>query len=338
MGVKRTSRLLRLVVTIQSECQNNIGDLVETLNVSRRTLYRDLRTLQEAGIPCYFDRCRQSYRVDDGFHMPPANLTPKEAFGLLLLVHKARGLLELPFSGEVLCGVLKIESNLPLKVREYCRRRLKDVSVHGARSKPEGSMDERFEFLQQAIGQKQILEVTYNSKSDPPVITCRFSPFHLVYTNSWYVMGKVDPSGQIQSIKLSDIQRMEPTRKCFITEGRFDPADYLGRAWAATPEGRLYNVKLRFAPEVAREVTAVQWHSTQYATIEEDGSALLEFRVDGLSEISWWIVGFGDKVEVLAPQVLRQKIHEIAANMSKQSEANDRGSGSPGTTVNDVTV
>lgn len=338
MGVKRTSRLLRLLLALQSERQSSIDELVGTLDISRRTLFRDLRALQEAGIPCYFDRPRQYYRVNNSFYMPPANLTAKEAFSLLLLVYKARAMPDLPFSDEALRAVLKIESNLPRKVREYCRQRLKNVSVHGARPKREGSIGEKFEFLQQAIAQRQILEVTYNSKSDPPVNTCQFSPFHLVYTNSWYVMGKVDPGRRIQSIKLSDIQQMEPTRKCFITEGRFDPADHLGRAWATTPEGRLYHVKLRFAPEMAPEVTTIQWHSTQYTTIEKDGSAVLEFRVDGLSEIRWWIVGFGDKVEVLAPEILRQKIHEIAANMARRNKAPYLKPSSSGTTSNDITV
>ena len=48
-----------------------------------------------------------------------------------------------------------------------------------------------------------------------------------------------------------------------------------------------------------------------------DGSTTVEFRVDGLGEIIWWILGYGDQVQVLAPKILRGKILEVAKNMIK---------------------
>jgi proteasome accessory factor B len=85
------------------------------------------------------------------------------------------------------------------------------------------------------------------------------------------------------------------------------------------PEGRLYNVRLRFLPKVARSVAEVRWHSTQTVTFQEDGSVIIEFRVDGLNEITWWILSYGDQVQVLAPAALRQKVIKIAENMVNQN-------------------
>jgi len=42
---------------------------------------------------------------------------------------------------------------------------------------------------------------------------------------------------------------------------------------------------------------------------------VLKFRVDGLNEITWWILGYGDQVEVLAPKALRQRIAQIASRI-----------------------
>ena len=66
-------------------------------------------------------------------------------------------------------------------------------------------------------------------------------------------------------------------------------------------EAKLYNVKLKFLPGIAYDVAQVQWHSTQTITFENDGSAIVEFRVDGLDEITWWILSYGDQVKVLRP-------------------------------------
>ena len=57
---------------------------------------------------------------------------------------------------------------------------------------------------------------------------------------------------------------------------------------------------------MAKNVSEVQWHSTQKVMLNEDGSAILEFRVDGIGEIAWWILGYGDQVQVLAPAALRK--------------------------------
>jgi proteasome accessory factor B len=103
--------------------------------------------------------------------------------------------------------------------------------------------------------------------------------------------------------------------KCFIDGEDFDLAEYLGRAWSMIPEGQIHNIKLRFLPKVAHNVSEVNWHATQKVTRKEDGSAILEFRVDGLNEIFWWILGYGDQVQILAPKKLRQKVLTAAKNM-----------------------
>jgi len=66
---------------------------------------------------------------------------------------------------------------------------------------------------------------------------------------------------------------------------------------------------------VAKNVAEVQWHQTQQAQWHEDGSVTLAFRVDGINEISWWVLSYGDQVQVISPAVLRNKVVERAKKM-----------------------
>jgi len=138
--------------------------------------------------------------------------------------------------------------------------------------------------------------------------------------NTWHVLGKSSLHKKVHALKLNRIKEVNISDKCFIEENKFNISEYLGRAWSMVPEGKLYDVKLRFLPKVAHSVAEVKWHRTQRVTFMNDGSAIIEFRVDGLSEITWWILGFGDQVQVLAPGVLRQRIVEIAQKTIKQNE------------------
>ena len=78
------------------------------------------------------------------------------------------------------------------------------------------------------------------------------------------------------------------------------------------PEGKIYKVHLHFAPKVAGNVDEVQWHATQRVEWNEDRSIEFHVEVDGLDEISWWILGYGDQVRVISPKPLAKRIADIA--------------------------
>lgn len=127
------------------------------------------------------------------------------------------------------------------------------------------------------------------------------------------MIGRVDRQ-EVRTFKLNQIEELNVLDKCFVDDENFNIQEYLGKAWSTTPEGRLYNIKLKFLPEVARAVAEIQWHSTQMVTFADDGSAIVEFRVDGLDEILPWILSYGDKVKVISPEVLRQQVTQTAQN------------------------
>jgi hypothetical protein len=92
---------------------------------------------------------------------------------------------------------------------------------------------------------------------------------------------------------------------------QFNLSEHFGYAWSLLREGQIYEVVLKFSPEIAVEVAEVQWHKTQNVAFEEDGSAILKFMVDGLNEITWWILSYSNMVEVFSPGILRQRIVQI---------------------------
>jgi predicted DNA-binding transcriptional regulator YafY len=125
----------------------------------------------------------------------------------------------------------------------------------------------------------------------------------------------------VRTFNLGRIEKIETLNKCFTDGKDFNITDYLGKAWCLIPEGKLYDVELLFSPMVAKNVSEVQWHTTQQAQWHEDGSVTLSFRVDGLGEISWWILSYGDQVKVISPVALRNKVIERVKNLIKNHEA-----------------
>jgi len=315
---------MQILTTLQAGKSYAASDLSKMFGTSRRTIFRDLKELQAIGVPYRYDPRTGGYMIEPEFFLPPVDLSLQEALGLLMLAHKTRNQIQLPFKNSVLLAALKIENNLPARIRQYCNKALQNISTRASAQAlvtHSAGLDKTFAQLQQAIVKKRKVNIRYHSLFEGAIIDVELSPYHLLYNKrAWYVLGRSSLHESVRTFKLNRIRELTTTQRCFVDGEKFDVYDYLGRAWSMIPEGRIYDIKLRFLPKVANNVAEVQWHSTQQVVHNSDGSATVEFRVDGLGEITWWILGYGDQVQVLAPKTLREKVLEVAKNMTELNE------------------
>jgi len=307
-----------ILTTLQAGKSFAVDDMAKIFSTSRRTIFRDLKELQAIGVPYNYNAKTRGYTMDPDFFLPPVDLNLREALALLLLVHTATNQLQLPFQNSALLAALKIENNLPLAIRKYCNTAIRNISTRPAAQATMTTLDNTFARLQKAITKKRRVCITYDSFFERKVINLDLCPYHILYNRrAWYVLGYSGMHKTVRTFKLNRIKQLEMLDKCFITDQDFDLAEYLGKAWAMIPQGRIYHVKLRFSPMVARNVAEVHWHRTQKIIYNSNGSITAEFLIDGLGEITWWILGYGDQVRVLEPGILRRKIRQIAQNMTR---------------------
>lgn len=324
MKRSRINRVIEILTTLQAGESYTVGDLSKIFGMSRRTIFRDLKELQDIGVPYHYDIKTGGYTIEPEFFLPPANLNLREALSLLLLAHKVSNQIQLPFKRSALLAALKIESNLPTKIRKYCSTALRNISTRADFQKPihqNARFDLTFTQLQEAIAKKRKVNICYYPFFESGVINIELCPYRLFYNNQkWHVLGPSSLHKSVRTFELNCIRELKTTKEYFPGDEDFDVSEYLGKAWSMVPEGRIYRVKLHFLPKVANNIAEVKWHSTQKVTPNGDGSAIVEFHVDGLSEITWWILGYGDQVQVLAPKALRKRVLEVAKNMIKLNQ------------------
>ena len=93
----RVHRLLRLLTLIQGGTGWTPERLAEECEVSVRTIYRDLKELEGAGIGIEFDRSAKTYRLPQDFFLPPVQLTAREALSLSVLCEQVAQREQIPF-------------------------------------------------------------------------------------------------------------------------------------------------------------------------------------------------------------------------------------------------
>ena len=316
---------MQILTTLQAGQSCTVQDLSRVFGTSRRTVFRDLKELQAMGVPYHYDARTGRYAIESGYFLPPMDLNPQEALALLLLTQKVSHQVQLPFRKSALLAALKIESNLPAEIKKYCSNVLRHIWTRTdvkALSRQSARFDRIFARLQKAIAKKQKVNVTYRPPLEEEATTVELCPYHLLYENgTWHILGHSSLHDRVRTFELNHIQAVQRTGQCYLDDEDFDVSEFLRRAWSTVPEGQMHDVKLLFLPKVAVDVAEVTWHHSQIVTRNEDGSVLVEFCVDGLNEITWWVLGYGDQVRILSPESLRKRVREIAENVVKINES-----------------
>jgi predicted DNA-binding transcriptional regulator YafY len=323
MSVSRVYRLLRLITMLQSGRSFTPDELALELEISRRTVFRDLNMLELAHIPYHFDADHGGYKISQHFFLPPVNLTLPEALAILMLTGRMTGK-HLPLLAQGSRAAMKIESALPPAIRQHVGSIVERMNFSlGPVSRHDG-FETIFDQLAQALAQRSVCQLVYFSFQERKQLKVEIHPLRLVFHGrAWYVIAYSTLHREVRTFKLVRIRKLTVTRKVFPPRQEVDPDQYFGDAWSMIPEGKLHDVQLRFANKVAGNVAEVQWHKSQRMQWNPDGTMDFFARVDGLGEISWWILGYGDQVEVISPNELRRTLAGVATSMLQKYQGED---------------
>ena len=297
----------------------NADALAKACRVSRRTVFRDLDVLRQAGVPLLLDDELGVYRIPGTYFLPPTNFTAEEALAMLVLCYELGGDSRLPYYEAAHSAALKLESSLPGRVREHLRSAAAAVAIKlhpGARPQANAPV---YQQLLSAIAARQAVRIRYDSVADLGPIRLQLAPYRLLFSrHSWYVIGRSSLHREVRTFNVGRILELEVVDDHYVIPRGFSLEKYLGNAWHLIAEpGPDQDVVVRFAPLVARNVAEVAWHKTQRIAWRDDGSLDFHVRVSGLREISWWILGYGDQAEVLKPAALRHLIAQRAGRMAE---------------------
>lgn len=306
MKPTRIHRLLRLITLLQSGTHYLADDMARILEVSRRTLFRDLNTLKQAGIPLRYDPAHHTHRIEREFFLPPVNLGLREVLALMLLVQEYAVKVNMPDPEAAQSALTKIQTTLPAELQEYCGNALDSIEVHPAPlSEMDGSAN-TFELLWRAAQDHEVVRIRYESYNEQRDIETELRPYRLVFIRrGWYVIGFSRRHDEIRTFKIERILSTHPLAEHFKPDPNFNTRAYFGNAWQMIRGDQRYHVRIRFSAKVAGNVEEILWHHTQQIQHCDDGAILYEVDVDGLNEIAWWIMGYGSEAVIEEPTELR---------------------------------
>lgn len=312
----RIHRIHRLVAA--GACPS-VASLATDLEVSERTIQRDIEQLRNLYAPLVYDRTRNGYRYEGEYSLPRLQLTAGELAVLLIGQRLLADLAGTPFAQ----AARQVVDKLPLLLDEEVSVDLSPFAEEISFGVPKVRGDAQrlarhFDLLAAAAAQRRTVDMRYYTATRDAVTDRKFDPYHLRNeAGAWYAIGYCHLRDAILIFAVDRIERLALTDARFEKPADFDIKDYLGHSWGLE-RGREYLVRVAFDAEQARWIRERTWQEGQTLTETPDGGVILAVRVSGLEMIKRWILGFGRHAKVLEPAELAGMVRDEARGILGQ--------------------
>ena len=312
-------RILKLIKLFEhSRYGMTINELCREMTVTRRTLYRDLEMVEDAGYRFVKEGggggFSKKWRFPPGMRKAPDKpYTESELLSLYFCMNLLQPFRGTPLRDGLESLLAKIEATFTEEEREYFGDL---VFTHVAKMTP--SKDYRrhaatVSALSRACLEHRKVEVTYRAGDDQSK-TYAFSPYCIAYYGGeLYTIGWSDHRQAVRTLRVDRIRTLKPLTAKFERPKDFDPEDYLGRSFGIYSEGEQERVAIEFAKEAARTVMEREWHPTQRIEQQPNGKVTLKMTVQGIAEVARWVLYHAPYAKALEPKELRAMVAENAS-------------------------
>ena len=310
----RASRLVALLLLLQSRGQLTAAELGVELEVSERTIHRDVEALAAAGVPIYAERGPYGgIRLVDGYRTRLTGMTAGEAEALFLAGVPGPAA-ELGLGTVVAAARLKVLAALPPELRTRASRLVERFHLDAVGWYHASEPVPCLAAVSEAVWESQRVSVEYRRDR---VVTRVIDPLGLVLkAGVWYVVASVD--GQVRTYRVSRIERVEPTGERFERPAGFDLAGYWTESTAAyereTPR-TLVTAHVR-ADRIGRlrDVVGNRIVDEVEELPEPDRPGWRAFRLslDWPDEVAAHLLAMGPDLEVLEPASIRAELAALA--------------------------
>ena len=310
----QAARLHDLIRILEMRYGVTVAELVEECQVTRRTIYRDLQALMDAGYPLVNERLpdgQVGYRFVSGYSkIPPLTLSLDELMTLYLCRGQLDFLAGTPFQDDLEAIFTRLRSMLPPRSVAHLERIAEAFSPRFQGYKDYSSQRQILIDLRQALLKQQHCQIRYRPAQRPSA-DYLIDPYTLLfYNHALYVGAYAHNRKAIRLFALDRIEQVVLQSQRFEVPGDYHPQQLTGTAFGLIAEGVVHELELHFDARIAHLIRERIWQPQQEIDEQEDGSLILRFCASGDKEILAWLYGFIPHVRILQPESLRRRFVE----------------------------
>lgn len=313
-------RMLRIHRAIQSGSFPNASMLARELEVSTKSIQRDLEFMRDRlDLPLKYHPQRFGYHyTQDVSSFPTLQITEGELFALLVAEKALQQYRGTNFEKPLVSAFRKMAAALPDTVSLHLADWDQTISF---RTRAEPILDlEVFDALAKATTRRQQLALTYRKPGRRQVEERVVDPYHLANINGeWFLFAYDHLRRDLRTFVPARIQAVRPTGQTFVRSQKFSLEQRLRDSFGVQSGRGDYQVVVRFNELVADYIREKKWHDSQELRELKDGGVELRLRLSSLAEVERWILSWGGNAAVVKPLELARAVRRAAEKILRRA-------------------
>jgi predicted DNA-binding transcriptional regulator YafY len=318
--MNRIDRLAAIVIQLQSRRLVKAQDIADKFSLSLRTVYRDIKALEEAGVPVTGE-AGAGYRLMEGYKLPPVMFNEDEATALLTAAKLMQSMSDETSSRHYTSALDKIKAVLRLSEKDHLQEIDEHIAVIShpaiANNKP---AELHLAKILKAIASSSVLDINYTSAEKNESLSRSVEPIGVYYQgNYWYLIAfcrlrndyrnfRTDKINKL-SISNEKIGQTHPPLQTFIC--------------TVTQQKQVQKVVIEVDAGIVKYFGEQKYYNG-FVSQEVVGSIVrMTFLTGSLTGFAHWYMLFGEQAKIIEPLQLNDLVAEIAYKILNKIKQND---------------
>ena len=310
--MNRIDRLHAILTHLQSKRRVTAQEMADRFNISLRTVYRDVKALDESGVPV-IGEAGTGYTIMEGYRLPPVMFSREEASALLLGSKLAERFADNDAQKHFSAALFKIKAVLRGTDKDYVEDLTDHIEIL-TRKTPASELSHQYlSILQQAAVQKRVIDLEYHSSAKEETTRRQVEPIGLLYySTAWHLIGWCRLRKGYRDFRLSRMRRVTLLEESFDATAHPSVQEYMREL---TSDHSVEEVVVQFDKKVVKYLQE-QKYLNGFVSEEDLGETMrIKFMTSSIHYFGHWLLTYSDRVTVESPSALKNLMKELAERL-----------------------
>jgi predicted DNA-binding transcriptional regulator YafY len=304
---KRFDRIVAILIQLQSKKIVKAQELADRFDVSLRTIYRDIRTLEASGVPIYSE-AGVGYALVDGYRLPPVMFTREEAGSFIAAEKLMQKFTDTTLGNHYASAMYKLKSVLRSSDKDWISEIESKILIQPSQKLFNEKSPNALNLLFESIAEKKQVILFYQAFDAKEIIERAIEPVGVFHDhNFWYVFGYCHLRKDYRQFRTDRIQEIKKTEHHFSLEHK-SLETYLNQ------DKKKVTTKVRILMN-KKEAKYLTWERKYHGFVSEkevgDQMEMVFMCPDIEEGFPRWYMMFGDCCTIIEPERLKERVLEL---------------------------
>jgi predicted DNA-binding transcriptional regulator YafY len=313
--MNRFDRITAILIQLQSRKVVRAIDLAERFDISLRTVYRDINSLSEAGIPI-IGEAGVGYSIMDGYRLPPVMFTREEARTFITAEKLMEHFTDFSTQSQYLSAMFKIRSVLKSAEKNMVENLENHIEIRRGYTPSQAPTSNALDVLLKSISEKKAVSIHYKTMQSDQISERIIEPVGVYHeNNNWYTIAYCHLRKQYRNFRSDRIQKINLTDHSFNLQ-HAPLKDFLDKQ--VRDDKNLLLIVIRVERKITPYIREQKYYYGFVSEIVEEEYVTMTFLTSYLEGFARWYLMIAPNASVIEPALLNERMKELVAQISEK--------------------